>query len=135
MHLFQKKLIYLTLFLALASIALAPLASHAQIGKLKDIGGRAYGVTGEPESPAATAGRVINVALSVVGLVFLVLMLYGGYLWMTARGKEERLNKAKDTIEASIIGLIIVLAAYGITYYVVSRIVASTAPAVTTTPP
>jgi len=124
----QKKLIYLTILLALASLALVPLASHAQLGKLKNIGGQAYmGTSGAiPESPAATAGRVINVALSVVGLVFLILMLYGGYLWMTARGKEERLNKAKETIEASIIGLIIVLAAYGITYFVVSRIIAST---------
>ena len=125
MHLFQKKLIYLTLFLALASVALAPLTSHAQLGKLENIGGQAYGVTGHAESPAATAGRVINVALSLVGIVFLVLMLYGGYLWMIARGKEERLNKAKETIEAAIIGLIIVLAAYGITYFVVSRLIAS----------
>ncbi len=122
----QKKIICLGLFLAVVGAAFFPLVSHAQLEKLKDIGGQAYGVTGEPESPAATAGRVINAGLSVVGIVFLVLMLYGGYLWMTARGKEERLEKAKNTLEAAIIGLIIALAAYGITYYVVSRIISST---------
>ncbi len=122
-----KKLIPFFLALTAVSLLLLPVSSHAQLGKLKDIGGQAYGVTGEPESPAATAGRVINAGLSVVGIVFLVLMLYGGYLWMTARGKEERLEKAKNTLEAAIIGLIIALAAYGITYFVVSRIIASTA--------
>lgn len=125
----RKKLIFAVLFLVLTSVVLVPLASNAQLEKLKNIGGQAYGL-GEtaPESPAATAGRVINAALGVVGIVFLILMLYGGYLWMTARGKEERLTKAKDTIEASIIGLIIVLAAYGITYFVVDRIISSTTP-------
>jgi len=121
-----KKIICLTLFLALVGVVFLPLTSHAQLEKLRDIGGRGYGVTGDPESPAATAGRVINAALSVVGIIFLVLMLYGGYLWMTARGKEERLEKAKNTLEAAIIGLIIALAAYGITYFVVSRIIEST---------
>lgn len=121
-----KKIIFLTLFLALVGVVFLPLTSNAQLDKLRDIGGRAYDVTGEPESPAATAGRVINAGLSVVGIVFLVLMLYGGYLWMTARGKEERLEKAKNTLEAAIIGLIIALAAYGITYFVVSRIIEST---------
>jgi len=122
-----KKITFSILFLTLVSATLVPLASNAQLEKLKNIGGQAYGVTGEPESPAATAGRVINAGLSVVGIVFLVLMLYGGYLWMTARGKEERLEKAKNTLEAAIIGLIIVLAAYGITYFVVDRIISSTA--------
>ena len=124
----------LLLFFVLICFIFFPLISHAQLDKLKGIGGQAYGVSGEPESPAATAGRVINIALSLVGIVFLILMFYGGYLWMTARGKEERLNKAKDTIEASVIGLIIVLAAYGITYFIISRIIASTT-GVTSTPP
>jgi hypothetical protein len=45
-------------------------------------------------------------------------MIYGGYRWMMASGREEEVQKAKDTIKAAIIGLIIVLSAYTITYFI-----------------
>jgi hypothetical protein len=48
--------------------------------------------------------------------------MYAGYLWMTARGNEQRLEKAKDTLTAAIIGLIIIAAAYAISYFVMSKI-------------
>ncbi|MFH1522455.1 MAG: hypothetical protein ABIE43_01390 [Patescibacteria group bacterium] len=65
---------------------------------------------------------VISIALSFLGVIFLVLMIYAGYLWMTARGNEEQATKARNTITAAIIGLVIVLAAYAISYFVISRI-------------
>ena len=49
-------------------------------------------------------------------------LIYGGYLWMTARGNEETLEKAKKIIRGSIIGIIIVFSAYAITYFVISRL-------------
>ena len=66
-------------------------------------------------------GRGINTALAFVGLIFMVLMIYAGYLWMTARGEEEPVKKAKKIITASIIGLILVISAYAITRLVVAR--------------
>ncbi len=60
--------------------------------------------------------------LSLLGVIFMVLMIYGGYNWMTAAGDEAKIDKAKDTIRAAIIGLIIVIAAYGISVFVISRI-------------
>lgn len=72
-------------------------------------------------------GIVIRAALSLVGVIFLVLMVYAGYLWMTARGEEAQIDKAKKIISSSIIGLIILLAAYSITTFVVPRIIASVA--------
>lgn len=68
------------------------------------------------------SGRVINTALSLVGLIFLILMVYGGYLWMTARGDESQVEKAQMIIRNAIIGLVLVLAAYAITVLVTTRL-------------
>ena len=57
-----------------------------------------------------------------MGVIFLVLMVYAGYLWMTARGTEEQIEKAKKIIMAAMIGLIITLGAYSITAFVVPAI-------------
>lgn len=69
-------------------------------------------------TPASILALIIQIFLSVLGIVFLVLIIYGGYLWMTAGGNEEQVTKAKDTLQAAIIGLIIVISAYAITYFV-----------------
>jgi cytochrome bd-type quinol oxidase subunit 2 len=63
-------------------------------------------------------GVIIQSFLGLLGIIFLVLVIYAGYNWMTARGEEEKVTKAKDTIMRAIIGLIIIIAAYGITYFV-----------------
>jgi len=64
------------------------------------------------------AGDIVGVGLSLVGIVFFGLMLYAGVRWMSAMGKTEDVQKAKDTLEAAAIGLVIVLAAYAITRFV-----------------
>ena len=69
---------------------------------------------------------VIRTALSLVGVIFLVLMIYAGYLWMTASGNEEQVTKAKSLITASIIGLIIVVSAYAISYFVIETLCSRT---------
>lgn len=75
---------------------------------------------------AETIGTVIKAALSFVGVIFLVLMVYAGYLWMTASGAEEQIEKARKIITAAIIGLIITVGAYSITNFVVPAILART---------
>lgn len=69
-------------------------------------------------SPAAVALSLINIALSLLGTVSLVLLIYGGFLWVWARGNSEEVDKAKEIIKGTIIGLIIVFASLGITQYV-----------------
>ena len=63
---------------------------------------------------ATTIGVVIKVALSLIGVVFIILMVYGGYNWMTAAGEEEKVRKAKDTIWRAVIGLVITIGSYAI---------------------
>lgn len=62
-----------------------------------------------------TITYIINIALSLVGIIFLILMFYSGYLWMTAKDDNKAIEKAKENIKTALIGLIIVLGAYAIT--------------------
>lgn len=74
------------------------------------------------KDPVVIVGSVIKILLSFLGVIFLVLLIYGGYLWMMDRGEEALAKKAKDIIKNAIIGLIIVLAAYAITNFVMGVI-------------
>jgi cbb3-type cytochrome oxidase subunit 3 len=76
-------------------------------------GHKGVGIT-EKELPQKI-GEIIQAFLSFLGVIFLVLMIYGGYAWMMARGNEQEVVKAKNIITNAIIGLVIVLAAYAIT--------------------
>ncbi len=67
---------------------------------------------------AEIIGTVIKAFLSFLGVIFLILMIYGGYIWMLARGNEQEVARAKNIIRNALIGLIIVLAAYAITILV-----------------
>ena len=78
--------------------------------------------TGLSGDLATTVATVIKAVLALVGTVFLVLTIYAGILWMTAQGEEEKVTKAKEIIKASVIGLVIIMSAYAITYFVTSKL-------------
>ncbi len=67
-------------------------------------------------------GKIILTALSLLGIIFLILLIYAGYLWMTAAGNEQQVSKAQSMISTAIIGLVIVLSAYSISYFVLSSL-------------
>ncbi|MFA5413571.1 MAG: hypothetical protein WC348_03470 [Patescibacteria group bacterium] len=67
-------------------------------------------------------GNIISYALGFVGVIFLILMIAGGLLWMTAAGNEERVTKAKSLITNAVIGMVIVFSAYAITYFVTNTL-------------
>lgn len=66
----------------------------------------------------STVGSVIGTILSLLGVAFMSLIIYGGFIWMFARGNDQAVVKAKGIIETAIIGLVIVLSAYAITVFV-----------------
>jgi len=75
-----------------------------------------------------TVGVVIKMVLGIVGSAFFILMVYAGFVWLTARGNEERVEKARKTIIAAVIGLVITVGAYAATSLIVGRL---SAPATT----
>ncbi len=70
------------------------------------------------DSVPTIAGNIIGTLLSMISVLFFVLVLYGGILWMTARGSSETTEKALNTIIAATIGIIIVIGAYALTNFV-----------------
>ncbi len=61
---------------------------------------------------------IIKAALSLLGIIFIILIIIAGYNWMTAGGDEEKIRKAKDTLKRAIIGLLIIVTAYAITVFI-----------------
>lgn len=61
---------------------------------------------------------IIKGFLGLLGVIFIILIVIAGYNWMTAAGDEEKIKKATSTIRSAIIGLLIIIAAYSITYFV-----------------
>ena len=76
---------------------------------------------GDQDVRTSTA-RIINVALSLLGVILLVLIVYSGFLWMTAAGNDEQISKAKKILASSVIGLVIILSAYSISRFVVTNL-------------
>lgn len=62
-------------------------------------------------------GKIVGAGLAFIGVLFFILIIYGGFTWMLASGNEQQIAKAKDLIFAAVIGLVIILAAYAITVY------------------
>jgi hypothetical protein len=69
---------------------------------------------------SSLAGTIVGAFLSLLGVIFIILMIYGGYNWMTAGGNEDKMTTAKNTIKSAIIGLIIIAGAWAI-YIFISR--------------
>lgn len=80
------------------------------------------GLAGGPTDLAVIIGNFIRYVLGLIGLILLVLIVFGGFLWMTSAGSEEKIKKAKGIITNAVLGLIIVLAAYAITWFVMTRL-------------
>jgi hypothetical protein len=73
-----------------------------------------------------TVGGVIRAFMGLLGIVAVVIILLGGFKWMTAGGSEEKVNEAKKLIISGIIGLVIIMMAYAIASFVVGAIVNGT---------
>jgi hypothetical protein len=74
-----------------------------------------------------TIGSIIRAALGFLGVVAVVIVLIGGFKYMTSGGNEEKAKDARKYITYGIIGLAIILAAYAITTYVISNLITATA--------
>ena len=123
----------LALILILSFILLSPIFCYAATGNLKDAfkkggpldqvaGDKGAGYNINQTGPESMISKVITTALTFVGVIFLVLAIYGGYTWMIARGNEQEVEKAKNTLIAAVIGLVIVIAAYAVSWFVINSL-------------
>lgn len=69
---------------------------------------------------------IVNVLLGFLGILAIVIILWGGFRWMTSAGNEEKIGEAKKIIAAGIIGLIIIFTSYAVATFVISQMLAVT---------
>jgi hypothetical protein len=77
-------------------------------------------------SPFEIISAIINIFLGFLTFIVLLIMMYGGWLWMTAAGNEEKIAQAKKVLINATIGLIIILASWGITLWILRAIADAT---------
>ena len=121
---------FLTALILLPSLAIA-VPAHAQSAgaelqnRLDRVRDTTYQGQDGDQLPEIV-GNLIKIFLSILGVLFVVLMVYAGYLWMNARGNEQQVEKAKNILTQAVIGLIVVLGAYSITFFVVNGLMKAT---------
>ena len=69
---------------------------------------------------------IVNVLLGFLGIVAIIVILYGGFVWLTSAGNEEKVGQAKKIITAGIIGLIIIFVSYAIATFVINQLISAT---------
>ena len=126
----MKKLFFVFGIFILFSLLIAPLHVHAvglqnAAGELQKIGEPAFGTKTATPLPELV-GRYIRIFLGFLGVIFAILVIYGGYTWMTSFGNEQKVTRGKELIIDATIGLVIVLAAYAISSFVVGQLMKAT---------
>lgn len=76
--------------------------------------------------PRAVIVRIINILLGFLGIIAVSLIIFAGFTWMTSEGNEEKVTKAKGILKGAVIGLAIVLSAWGIVSFVFKKIAGDT---------
>lgn len=76
--------------------------------------------------PRAIAAQVINILLGFLGIIAVIIILAGGFKWMTAGGNQDKVDEAKKLMSAGVVGLIIVLASFGIAQFIINSLVTAT---------
>ncbi|MFH1866949.1 MAG: pilin [Patescibacteria group bacterium] len=119
---YQNKLLIIIITIVLLTIGLIPLGSLAldDFG-LYDTAKNTILPVGTP-SPFSIIAAIIQIILSVVGVAALLIIIYGGFQWMTSSGNEEKISKAKKLIAGAAIGLVIILSSYIIVSFIYSSL-------------
>ena len=76
--------------------------------------------------PRVIAAKIIRIALGFLGIIAIGLIIYAGWLWMTADGQEEKIEKAKKILINAVIGLVIILSAFAIASFILSKLLGAT---------
>lgn len=71
-------------------------------------------------------GKALSILMSILGLIFLIIVAYGGVKWMTAKGESKEVEDARSMIIQGAIGLAVTLATYSIAYYVIQQVTEAT---------
>jgi hypothetical protein len=119
-----KHLLSLTLLISLVAVPAATLASSGNLN-LNDLGVGEIDTTLDlgRRSPIETVTRLINTAMIFLGIIAVAIILFAGFKWMTAGGSDDKIGEARKLMTSGVIGLIIILSAWGIAYFILENAV------------
>ncbi|MEA3449808.1 MAG: hypothetical protein U9Q85_02420 [Patescibacteria group bacterium] len=113
----KNLVVFSFIFVMTATVALPALAQTDVIG-VQYAGN--FGLNRQDGDVRQQAVEIIRYLMTFLGIIATVVILLGGFRWLTAAGNEDRIADAKKTIIAGIIGLVIILAAFAIVTFVVN---------------
>lgn len=118
----MKKIILSTVFL-LSVVFVNVLPARSQVlldsfEQLKHTAGSSGANLGTPMDPRTIVANIVRLALSLIGTILIVIIVWAGYKWMTAQGNENQIADSKKTIFNATIGLIVIMSAYALTILV-----------------
>jgi len=131
---FTKNLTALAITL-LISLPMIAFALTAQAADVDPWGGGSNGVDENTiqneiglgnKDPRLMAATILNVVMGFLGIVAVIIILIGGFKWMTAGGAEDKVEEARKLIMAGIIGLIIILTSFAIAKFVINNLLTAT---------
>lgn len=96
------------------------------LGNLQQVGVGAYGQAATQQTLQGSIAIMIRSALSLIGIILVVIVIYAGFTWMTAGGNEEKVTKAKKWLTNAVIGIVITMLAYGIAEFVLTAVLKGT---------
>ncbi|MBP8599884.1 hypothetical protein KBI31_01440 [Patescibacteria group bacterium] len=121
----KKKLLILSIVIITGQLLTNPTAQAQQPNndvmqnlQIVAVGSHAYNLFTNEDTLLNNVASIIKVVLGLLGTIFVILMIYAGILWMTAGGNDTQVKKAQNIIQRAVIGLIIVVLAYAITYFI-----------------
>lgn len=97
---------------------------RANQGGLSTIGTDAYSESGAPQKSIQNIiANLVRVVLGFLGIIFVVLLIVAGFKYMTSAGDEDKIKTSIKQIRDAVVGLIIIICAYSITYFITSYVV------------
>ncbi len=102
---------------SLPEAGFAPLTDFDTTGEFLDASGNSVS-----NKPSVFIGNLIRGIIALLGVVMLLFTVYAGFLWMTAGGNAEQVDKAKGWVRNGAIGLLIVFTSFAIATFVVNSL-------------
>ena len=120
----QKQVIALGISLLLSATMVLPALGQGYDPTTSDYGLRDIEDVkiGKSTDLKGTIANIINIALGFLGIIAVIFILYGGFMWMTAAGNEDQVGKARQMITQAVVGLAVVFAAYIISNFVIGQL-------------
>ena len=98
---------------AIAIFSMIPVASAALISP-SDVPSEVSGATGGEGNIKTLVLRIVNYALTFLGIVAVLIIVFGGFTYITAAGAQDKVDNAKKMIMYAIVGIIIILLSFAI---------------------